>query len=82
MRSPFRWKAFLLAFGISLLASPWGAHAQEQAFDQDKDIRTGPEVGGQVPSFRALDQNGNWQTLDSLKGPKGLMLVFHRSADW
>ena len=47
-----------------------------------QSIKTGPEVGQQVPSFSAMDQNGRTQTLQSIMGPKGARLVFFRSADW
>jgi len=42
----------------------------------------GPPVGAKVPDFDLVDQNGQRHTLSSLMGPKGLMLVFFRSADW
>jgi len=42
----------------------------------------GPQVGTHVPDFTLLDQKGQSRTLASLIGPKGLMLVFFRSADW
>jgi len=42
----------------------------------------GPMVGAKVPDFKLSDQNGVNRTLKSLMGPKGLMLVFFRSADW
>jgi hypothetical protein len=42
----------------------------------------GPAVGTRVPDFRLADQTGAMRDLDSLAGPKGLMLVFYRSADW
>jgi hypothetical protein len=45
-------------------------------------VPTGPELGKAVPDFRLQDQNGAWQTLSSVIGPKGAMLVFYRSADW
>jgi hypothetical protein len=45
-------------------------------------IKTGPAVGDHVPDVFAVDQNGHEQTLKSLMGPKGVMLVFFRSADW
>ena len=45
-------------------------------------IKTGPAVGAAVPDFSARDQSGRTQTLHSLMGPKGAMLVFFRSADW
>ena len=42
----------------------------------------GPQVGEVVPDFSLPDQHGTIQTLESLMGPNGVMLVFHRSADW
>jgi hypothetical protein len=47
-----------------------------------QSIKTGPGVGQPVPSFSASDQDGRTQTLQSIMGPKGAMLVFFRSADW
>lgn len=44
--------------------------------------KLGPQVGARVPDFTLLDQKGEQRTLASLMGPKGLMLVFFRSADW
>lgn len=42
----------------------------------------GPQIGSRVPSFTMPDQTGRMRTLDSLMGPKGVILVFFRSADW
>lgn len=42
----------------------------------------GPGVGARIPGFELNDQAGKAQTFASLRGPKGLMLVFYRSADW
>lgn len=42
----------------------------------------GPSVGATLPSFQLKDQDGKTQSLKALSGPKGLMLVFFRSADW
>jgi len=42
----------------------------------------GPQVGEQVPGFSLPDQNGQVFTLDSVLGPNGAILMFHRSADW
>ena len=44
--------------------------------------KTGPDVGQQVPPFSAPDQEGRTQSLQSIMGPNGAMLVFFRSADW
>ena len=42
----------------------------------------GPQVGDVVPAFSLPDRNGQTQTVDSIMGPNGAMLVFSRSADW
>lgn len=44
--------------------------------------RLGPQVGATVPPLSGVDQFGKTQSLATLSGPKGLMLVFSRSADW
>ena len=62
----------ILAAGV-FLGMAWGQPAQ---------IKTGPAVGERIPAFSATDQNGKLQTLKSLTGPKGLVLLFVRSADW
>jgi hypothetical protein len=49
---------------------------------QGQSIKTGPEVGQLVPEFSAMDQANRTQTLKSVMGPKGVMLVVFRSADW
>jgi peroxiredoxin len=41
-----------------------------------------PGPGVRIPEFRLNDQNGVSQTFESIRGPKGAMLVFYRSADW
>jgi hypothetical protein len=47
-----------------------------------QSIKTGPTVGERVPEFSARDQANQEQTLKSILGRKGVMLVFFRSADW
>lgn len=42
----------------------------------------GPQIGATIPSFTLPDQMGRAQSLESLMGPKGAMVVFFRSADW
>jgi cytochrome oxidase Cu insertion factor (SCO1/SenC/PrrC family) len=42
----------------------------------------GPQVGEQVPDFSLPDQNGRVWTRDSILGPNGALVLFHRSADW
>ena len=45
-------------------------------------VATGPEIGQAIPAFSMSDQAGTLQTLKSVMGPKGALLVFYRSADW
>jgi hypothetical protein len=52
------------------------------AFTQILSKEVGPSVGQQIPAFKAIDQFGRQQTLSSLVGSKGLVLLFVRSADW
>jgi len=42
----------------------------------------GPQVGDRVPDFSLPDQNGQLQTLESVRGPNGSLILFFRSADW
>jgi hypothetical protein len=60
------------------------AYAQQAAAPAEPiDVsKLGPQVGQRVPDFSLLDQNGRTQTLQSIMGRRGAMLVFIRSADW
>jgi cytochrome oxidase Cu insertion factor (SCO1/SenC/PrrC family) len=65
----------------------WSLYAQPKdrlhdVPDLDKNMKTGPAVGAPIPKFEIVDQNGKMQTFASLRGPKGLFLMFVRSADW
>jgi len=42
----------------------------------------GLAVGQKAPTFSLRDQFGREHTLDSLKGPRGTVVLFFRSADW
>ena len=72
-------------FTITILAtlvlgfSSWAA-AQERTAIEVASL--GPQVGERVPDFNLPDQNGQIHNLDSIMGPNGVMLLFHRSADW
>ena len=64
---------------LSATAAIATAQTPAPAVDTSK---LGPQVGATVPPLSGPDQFGEPQTLASLSGPKGLMLVFSRSADW
>src|SRR5262245_30814776 len=72
--------AVLCAF-FSLIARAMAQQSAPQPTLPDVQ-KLGPQIGARVPDFTLLDQKGQPRTLASLMGPKGLMLVFYRSADW
>jgi cytochrome oxidase Cu insertion factor (SCO1/SenC/PrrC family) len=78
--------AVALASVLTIILLRLSAHAAlQQASPQPTlpDVqKLGPQVGTRVPEFTLPDQKGESRTLASLMGPKGLMLVFYRSADW
>ena len=66
---------------FSLVVQPTAQQSPPQPTLPDVQ-KLGPQVGTRVPDFTLFDQKGQSRTLASLMGPKGLMLVFFRSADW
>lgn len=76
-------KQFLPFLAVAALLSAVGplGHAQQPAPSVDT-ATVGPQVGAVVPPVSGVDQFGKSQSLATLSGPKGLMLVFSRSADW
>ena len=71
--------AIVLAIGLVDIALDDGSMESRTPIDV---ASLGPQVGERVPAFSLLDQNGRVRTLDSILGPKGAILLFHRSADW
>lgn len=47
-----------------------------------ESMSIGLAIGQKAPDFSAHDQFGRLQTLDSLRGTTGTVLLFFRSADW
>ena len=74
MMSMARRLSVLLPFFLSVSAAVVTAQPNLAA--------VGPQIGARVPDFSAADQFGRTQTLESLAGPEGTMLVFFRSAEW
>jgi hypothetical protein len=66
-------------YSLLMVALAAGAGAQEAQVAIDS---LGPQVGAPVPAFSGVDQFNRPQTLQSVAGPEGAMLVFFRSADW
>jgi hypothetical protein len=68
---------------------PQPTQADQQAPSPAQDVapridvsQLGPQAGERVPAFSLRDQRGQLQTIESVMGPRGLMLVFVRSANW
>jgi len=73
-------RSLILAATVSLFVFGGHSLAQQPALPDTSTI--GPQIGSAVPAFSGVDQLGRTQTLQSVMGPKGAMLVFFRSADW
>ncbi len=66
---------------IACLAAAVPAFARGDAATKPTD--RGPAVGAAIPSdLSSTDQYGKPRNFDNLKGPRGLVLVFFRSAKW
>lgn len=73
---------WLRAVRRSLLVGALATIAQLAQAESDYAAAWGPSVGSKAPMLSALDQDGNHQNLESLKGTNGLLFVFNRSVDW
>lgn len=70
-------------FVLTAVVSGIGRQQAALPAPQGPDVtKLGPQIGEKVPEFSLPDQRGTRHTLVSLMGPKGLVLVFSRSADW
>ena len=80
LRQGYGWSAIASA---KAEAGHYVTYAQQPAARSVIDVQAlGPQVGARIPEFTLVDQTGARRTLRSLMGPKGLMLVLFRSADW
>ncbi len=50
--------------------------------DEAPTAAVGPAVGTRIPPFAAPDQDGRRQTFETIRGPRGAIIVFIRSSDW
>lgn len=83
MRSPVITPLLRTARSVVLLVLATAGLLSAQNAPPAVDVtRLGPQVGDRVPDFDVIDHEGRRQTLESVAGPKGTMLVFFRSADW
>ena len=73
------YRVFPVLVGTILAATNLALSAEREAIVV---ANLGPQVGEQVPDFELSDQFGEIHNLESVMGPNGAMLLFHRSADW
>lgn len=66
-------------FFVALLAT---ANGQNPPGTEGAPPSIGLEIGQRAPAFALPDQSGHEQSNETLKGSKGTVLLFFRSADW
>jgi hypothetical protein len=67
---------------VTSLSAPAGRAADPAELPEVPVDQRGLSIGEKVPAFRAPDQWNRSRDFESLSGPRGLVLVFVRSADW
>jgi hypothetical protein len=65
---------------VGFLAAASGQESRQASEAVARPI--GLEIGQEAPAFVLMDQFGHEQSNKTLKGPKGTVLLFFRSADW
>jgi cytochrome oxidase Cu insertion factor (SCO1/SenC/PrrC family) len=72
--------AIAIVFSAAVLAL---ASEQEQPAASDGVAPSiGLEIGQRAPAFSLTDQFGHEQSNETVKGSRGTVLLFFRSADW
>src|SRR6266436_1555576 len=69
-----------LLISVVLLAAASGQESRLSTGASAPPI--GLEIGQRAPQFTLVDQFGHEQSNETLKGPKGTIVLFFRSADW
>jgi len=72
--------AVCILFLIGFFAIP--SQQENPSTDHAAAPSVGLEIGQQAPSFALPDQFGHKRSNETLKGSKGTILLFFRSADW
>jgi cytochrome oxidase Cu insertion factor (SCO1/SenC/PrrC family) len=78
-----RARALVIVLAIAMATYSTVAALQSQPSPAAVNVdAVGPQLGTKVPDFTLPDQFGRQHSLSTLTGPKGLVLVFNRSAEW
>ena len=75
LRNVLRAVTRLSVFGLLMALSPG-------CYTSDCAEKWGPEVGTSSPILDPPDHRGITQSLSTLAGENGLLLIFNRSVDW
>ncbi len=77
-------KPMVIVMATLIIGLTWMVYAPTSPPTRTKiDVSLlGPQVGERVPDFSLPDQNGQLHNLNSIMGPNGALLLFHRSASW
>jgi hypothetical protein len=73
---------FRIAISLCSLVIAFAGASERSFAAPAKSPAIGIETGQKAPAFSSADQFGNQQSLESLKGSGGTVLLFFRSADW
>lgn len=73
-----------IVVGILFLVGVFGFSSGQENAPTNHAVppSVGLEIGQQAPAFALTDQFGREQSNETLKGSKGTVLLFFRSADW
>ena len=76
-------RALALALALTVLTAGGLADPRARAAGAVDEIRQGPKIGMAAASVvAAKDQTGARRDFPSLRGKRGLILMFSRSFDW
>lgn len=74
-------KAGIVIAGL-LLVVGFSSAQEGKSLGAEAAAPIGLALGQTAPAFSAIDQFGRSQSKETLKGPRGTILLFFRSADW
>jgi hypothetical protein len=83
----FTWLVLMVSIGcvFAFSPAPWAEENNTRQDDSSDFVSTGGVglmIGEKIPQFRAFDQNDKLRDFASIRGPKGAVIYFHRSASW
>jgi peroxiredoxin len=85
MRTAFTWPSITVLLCSVAFQAAFAQEDRARAHPlppMAKNARSGPAVGAKIPAFEVMDIDGKAHTFETLRGPRGLVLLFSRSADW